>query len=157
MIDRNRKFDCFFNPSKRIKIMAHIMLIINAITTLVFAIVFGREDLRPDYDFHFGYFLLILIIGLLVGYVIPLLVYGFGQLIDNTDVNQLTNNDIRKEEKIKTSNSGFDNLLSSTQNENKSDEPKNESSSVNEWKCPKCRAVNQNYIGTCGCGEIKPH
>lgn len=27
---------------------------------------------------------------------------------------------------------------------------------ADEWKCPKCDKVNQNYVGTCGCGEIKP-
>ena len=27
----------------------------------------------------------------------------------------------------------------------------------NEWKCPKCGKINQNYVGTCGCGEIKPN
>lgn len=25
-----------------------------------------------------------------------------------------------------------------------------------EWKCPKCGRVNKNYVGTCGCGEVKP-
>lgn len=27
---------------------------------------------------------------------------------------------------------------------------------ANEWKCPKCGRINQNYVGTCGCGEVKP-
>ena len=26
----------------------------------------------------------------------------------------------------------------------------------NEWKCPGCGKINQNYVGTCGCGERKP-
>lgn len=25
----------------------------------------------------------------------------------------------------------------------------------NEWKCPKCGRINQNYVGTCGCGCTK--
>lgn len=28
---------------------------------------------------------------------------------------------------------------------------------VNEWKCPKCGRINQNYVGTCGCGTRKPN
>ena len=27
---------------------------------------------------------------------------------------------------------------------------------ANEWKCPKCGRINQNYVGTCGCGEERP-
>ena len=27
---------------------------------------------------------------------------------------------------------------------------------ANEWKCPKCGVINQNYVGTCGCGAQKP-
>lgn len=27
---------------------------------------------------------------------------------------------------------------------------------TNEWACPQCGKVNQNYVGTCGCGEEKP-
>lgn len=26
----------------------------------------------------------------------------------------------------------------------------------NSWKCKKCGKTNQNYVGTCGCGEVKP-
>lgn len=29
-------------------------------------------------------------------------------------------------------------------------------SSEGEWKCPSCGRINQNYVGTCGCGEVKP-
>lgn len=25
----------------------------------------------------------------------------------------------------------------------------------NEWKCPACGRINQNYVGTCGCGQQK--
>lgn len=25
-----------------------------------------------------------------------------------------------------------------------------------EWKCPSCGQINQNYVGTCGCGQVKP-
>ena len=25
-----------------------------------------------------------------------------------------------------------------------------------EWKCPSCGKINQNYVGTCGCGQGKP-
>ena len=27
---------------------------------------------------------------------------------------------------------------------------------AHEWKCPSCGKINQNYVGTCGCGEAKP-
>ncbi len=34
-----------------------------------------------------------------------------------------------------------------------SDEPQ---PTENEWKCPTCGKINQNYVGTCGCGQSKP-
>ena len=27
----------------------------------------------------------------------------------------------------------------------------------NTWECPSCGKINQNYVGTCGCGTIKPN
>lgn len=28
--------------------------------------------------------------------------------------------------------------------------------SGSEWKCPQCGKINQHYVGTCGCGQVKP-
>jgi serine/threonine protein kinase len=28
--------------------------------------------------------------------------------------------------------------------------------SENEWKCPKCGKIHYKYVGTCGCGQVKP-
>ena len=28
--------------------------------------------------------------------------------------------------------------------------------SSSDWHCPNCGKVNPNYVGTCGCGEVKP-
>ena len=36
------------------------------------------------------------------------------------------------------------------------DEPVEREPEQHEWKCPKCGKINQNYVGTCGCGELKP-
>lgn len=27
---------------------------------------------------------------------------------------------------------------------------------IGEWTCAKCGKINQNYVGTCGCGQVKP-
>ncbi len=29
--------------------------------------------------------------------------------------------------------------------------------SSTQWKCPACGKTNENYVGTCGCGESKPN
>lgn len=44
-------------------------------------------------------------------------------------------------------------LTSKTNNQNKA---YNQTLYKNEWICPKCGRTNQNYVGTCGCGEVKP-
>lgn len=32
----------------------------------------------------------------------------------------------------------------------------NNNVNANSWICPNCGRQNQNYVGTCGCGEVKP-
>lgn len=34
--------------------------------------------------------------------------------------------------------------------------PENREAGANEWKCPNCGKINQNYVGSCGCGQTKP-
>ena len=38
----------------------------------------------------------------------------------------------------------------------KDEKPIPKTPTENEWKCPKCGKINQNYVGTCGCGTNKP-
>lgn len=39
-----------------------------------------------------------------------------------------------------------------------SQKTKNNERKINfdEWQCPACGIVNKNFVGTCGCGEVKP-
>lgn len=34
--------------------------------------------------------------------------------------------------------------------------PQNVISGDDEWVCPNCGKVHKNYVGSCGCGQIKP-
>ena len=43
-----------------------------------------------------------------------------------------------------------------TNKENNQNKTYNQTLNTNEWICPKCGRTNQNYVGTCGCGEVKP-
>lgn len=33
----------------------------------------------------------------------------------------------------------------------------NHNDSSTKWQCPACKKINENYVGTCGCGESKPN
>ncbi|MBE6793721.1 MAG: hypothetical protein E7532_02105 [Ruminococcaceae bacterium] len=37
------------------------------------------------------------------------------------------------------------------------DSSKNSEATSAQWQCPSCKKINQGYIGTCGCGEVKPN
>lgn len=61
--------------------LSHIELGINVIATIVCAIAFGRDRYG---DFHFGIFLLILLVGSIVSAVAFMLLYAFGRLVESS-------------------------------------------------------------------------
>ena len=77
----------FQNPGKKIKSLSIILFCINCILSLIGAFVLGRVSSVS----HYGNgvivlitFLLVLIGGLLVAFVLSLFLYGFGELIENS-------------------------------------------------------------------------
>ena len=42
-------------------------------------------------------------------------------------------------------------------NDNTAESCQNNKASSTQWKCPACGKNNENYVGTCGCGEEKPN
>lgn len=137
----------FNNPSKKLKIIANIVFVIFVVFSFIMAFLFGRDYSYSSYEFHFGTFILILIVSLIFDYVFCLLIYGFGQLIENTEPREvyIAEKPTLEKKEIKSENTKSKNAF----------EEKREPS-ANEWKCPKCGKINQSYVGTCGCGEKKP-
>ncbi len=137
----------FENPASLIKGTAKALFVVFIILSIILAIVFGRDYSYSRYEFHFGFFILILIVSLIFDYVFCLLVYGFGQLIENTEPREvyIAEKPTFENKEIKSENTKSKNTF----------EEKREPS-ANEWKCPKCGKINQSYVGTCGCGEKKP-
>lgn len=80
---------------------------------------------------------------------------------ENTNVNSKENTEKDKPRFVECPNCGE---LNSSNNSKcfkcKTDLPaiiiKRQTVASNEWVCPKCGRKNQNYVGTCGCGEVKP-
>lgn len=54
-----------------------------------------------------------------------------------------------------TSNTHFSNS-NHTENSNVNIPPQKATVGANEWKCPNCGKIHQNYVGSCGCGQVKP-
>ena len=79
------------NIGNTVQSLALIDLAINAIATLVCAIAFGR-DYRGN--FSFGWFILILLGGLIVSAIAFIMLYAFGRLVESS---------IRTEENTKAS------------------------------------------------------
>lgn len=42
-------------------------------------------------------------------------------------------------------------------NDNTAESCQNNKTSSTQWKCSACGKINENYVGTCGCGEEKPN
>ena len=118
------------NVGKQIKNLASIIAIVEAVASVITGIIVACIDF--EYMWWIG--LIIIVGGLLVAWLSNLILYAYGELVDKTSLieSYLNTNKVK----------------SSISNQNKV-------AGSNEWKCSKCGAVNQNYVGTCGCGQTK--
>lgn len=65
---------------------------------------------------------------------------------NNSDINKDTMSDKYFQSAMNNIHTAVNNIQSKLKNE----------PSENEWKCPECGKINQNYVSTCSCGYVKP-
>ncbi len=118
------------NVGKQIKDLASIAALIEAIASVVTGVILACIDI----DDFWWIGLIIIVGGLLVAWLSNLILYAYGELVDKTSL---------IESYLHTSKTT---MFSSNHNKTAGD---------NEWKCSKCGSINQNYVGTCGCGQTK--
>lgn len=118
------------NVGKQIKDLASIITLIEAVASVITGIIVACVDFEDMWWIG----AIIIAGGLLVAWLSNLILYAYGELVDKTSL--------------------IESYLNTNQT-NKSSSFQNKIAGPNEWKCSKCGAVNQNYVGTCGCGQTK--
>ena len=79
----------FKNSGRKIQRLASAMFIAGCFYSLIFSISLSTDPaITPHTSFHFGFFALLLFCGVGVSYIIALLVYSWGELIENTSKNK---------------------------------------------------------------------
>ena len=106
--------------------------IIFAILGIIGGIVNGNQALD-------GFSFLTMIYTWIETALFVLIFYGIGTILEHLE--DLKAMERAKSEKVK--------ILKKDFNENRTP-------SHNEWKCPNCGKINQNYVGSGGCGTPKP-
>ncbi len=72
------------NAGSNVCTLAMILLAVNIIATIILAAVFGRTYDRYGYSFHFGRFLLYLLIGGIYSVANYVLLNAFGKMVEHT-------------------------------------------------------------------------
>lgn len=169
----------FRNIDKKLKDMAYFVLIIGIIVSIIFSIVmfvkagkasnaynshdsyYGNysynssfSDILSSYvdltKFYVSLGFWILFGGIFLSIFNSFICYGIGSCCEkNTPHNEDANPTSTPKY---TSNN---NQAVNTPNVGNT-QPSERVAGDNEWKCPNCGRVNQNYVGTCGCGERRP-
>ncbi len=165
----------FRNVGKSIKTIAIVFCIVDMISSIITGIVLMAED-----DDYIALGLLIIFLGTFLAWVGALFIYGFGQLVQNSDIiankidphTYIRNNpqEISQVPIYYTNNHTYQNTNvahtqytptstytpSAQQSPSNSTPPKPQEVPIGGWKCPSCGAAHAHYVGTCGCGQVKP-
>lgn len=167
----------FENIGGKIKTLATVLCAIG----IIVSVITGFSLLMALSNTGLGFIgLIIMIVGSLFSWISSFFIYGFGQLIDNTAT--MTDNNASQTQTASAPISTPSYFKADAVNEHKWTCKKCGSSwsnstafccscgekkpacapakenlpTENEWKCPTCGRLNMNYVGTCGCGQVKP-
>ena len=145
----------FSNIGEKLKSWAIFFFIINLIAAIagIITTIVTLSDLWWWDGSGFVIFLLVLAeaaVGVGFALFIAQVVYGYGVIVSN---HERQDREFIKEYTKAETNKPYNGSLFKDMDKTRA--PKGQVVS-GEWKCPKCGRVNQNYVGTCGCGEIKP-
>lgn len=79
----------FKNSGRKIQKLAIAIFIAGCFYSLIFSIMLSTDpDITLNVPFHFWLFAIILLCGCGISYIIALLVYSWGELIENTSKNK---------------------------------------------------------------------
>jgi len=146
----------FTDVGDKIKGWARFILVFTIIVSSS-GIVTTIVTLNKFFDFEGGGFLLFLIALIEFGFSICIaiflcqLIYGFGVIVSNHERQEREKTTIYSSNTTSTSRTYNSSLFKDMDN---SRAPKGQVAK-GEWTCPTCGRVNQNYVGTCGCGTTK--
>ena len=129
----------FDNIGGKVKAIAMGVFVLEIVAAVISAIVFAvvAESFWP--------FLVILVAGVVIAYLSVMMLYAFGELVENTTVIA------RQVGKIAVSNAS--NAAEDTSYYTLLKRPAN----ADFWICPNCRTSNHKTAGSCGCGARKPY
>ena len=150
----------FKNVGKIIQGFAKGILIFNVIAAFAGGIAIFVAMI--DIDMGFLGFLLMLsewATGVMVAIFISHLFYGFGIIVEDHERKLLKShkNSVSTETKVPVT-PVYNNITMPAQpvhSHSATNSATEKAVLADEWKCPVCNAVNKNYVGTCGCGQLK--
>ena len=155
----------FSNIGEKIKSFVIAFFVIQVVLYGISGLAMFIGFVKTNGFLAFLMFIATLAVGFLVAYISSLFLYGFGELVSNSQ--NLFNNSYSHQQPNGTFNNSVNNYVPSNNSpifkDTVQNQPVTSSAPVtktepaaNEWKCPQCGLIHQNYVGTCGCGCKKP-
>lgn len=137
----------FEDVGKKIQDLSVVVFVVLLIASLVGAIVLWATLSRyVDGKFWIGFG--VFVGGAVIAVVSSLMIRGFGIIVDSHE----NNYSVKQVENFNGTLPNYNsNLFRDMDNKKK---PVG-TPMQGEWMCSKCGSINQNYVGTCGCGQLK--
>ena len=142
----------FEDSGYKLEIAAKILFVLGIISSIVLAIVFGKDRWG---DFNFWWFLLIVGSGSVSSYLSCLVMVAIGQAQQDAEINHQYLATLVSSYERQSANSAVSKSDMPTSYTKQNTSTSNSASSKT-WTCPKCGKLNGMVIGTCSCGESRP-